>query len=288
MRIVSLIPSGTEIVASLGLAESLVGRTHECDYPPSVATTPVVTSSDISQSASSADIDRAVRESLKDDAGLYHVDVDAVVDLEPDLIITQTLCDVCAVSPTALQAAMDRFASKPTWIDLTPTTLEEVFDSILLVAAGVDRVHVGEVVIEQLRARVEAVEDRASRLKYRPLGMLLEWTDPPFAAGHWNPELMKFAGCQNAFGTRGERSEQIAWQDIARVDPEFIYVACCGFDADRGKHEVDDLEQHPVWNSLAAVKTNNVFVGDGSAHFNRPGPRLLDGLEHLVGCVESL
>ncbi len=282
MRIVSLLPSATEIVCALGLGDQLVGVTHECDYPSVVRDLPKVTRTLIPHDASSEAIDGLVRERLKTERALYSLDLPTLEQLRPDLIVTQALCDVCAVAESEVTAAAGRLPGQPKVVNLEPTCLEEVFECLQLVgsAAGVESM-AGEVVA-RLRHRVEQVANVGRDLTARPGVVVLEWIDPPFCSGHWTPELVRLAGGRELIGKEGQPSRTTPWQEIVDANPEVLVIACCGFDTERARRDLPILASYPGIERLACVRTGNVYVMDGNAYFNRPGPRLVDSLEILA------
>jgi iron complex transport system substrate-binding protein len=282
MRIVSLLPSATEIVCALGLEGQLVGVTHECDFPASVRALPRVTTTLIPHDATSREIDALVRERLKHQRALYSLDLPVLERLSPDLIVTQALCDVCAVAETEVAAAACSLPGRPPVVNLEPTTLDGVFDSLRIVgrAAGVEPRAAG--VMEELRRRVSAVANRSARVGRRPRVVLLEWLDPPFSCGHWSPELVALAGGVEVVGTPGARSRTLAWPEVAAARPEVVVVACCGFTVERTLDDLPALRDVLEWCGLPAVREGVTFVVDGSAYFSRPGPRLVDSLEILA------
>jgi len=285
MKIVSLLPSATEIVCSLGLRDQLVGVTHECDFPEGVRALPAVTRTLIPHDATSSEIDALVRERLKTEKALYSLDMETLQQMQPDLIVTQALCDVCAVAEHEVNAAACSLSGSPRVINLEPTRLQEVFDCIAEVGAAVGIEPKAREVIDGLKARVDAVIQRAKKLPHRPRVMLLEWIDPPFCAGHWSPELVEMAGGQELIGVAGERSTTVAWERIVEADPELLVIACCGFTPERAKQDLPILESYPAWSSLSCVRNDQVHFVDGSAYFSRPGPRLVDSLEVLGDLV---
>jgi len=282
MRIVTLLPSATEIVCELGLGSHLVGVTHECDYPPFVKSLPKVTQTLVPHDASSRDIDAMVRERLKKQRALYTLDMPTLERLAPDLIVTQALCDVCAVAEAEVTAAACSLPGTPRVVNLEPMRLSEVFDCIRLVGEASDVPRKAVEVIERLQRRVNAVAERTERIADRPKGVLLEWIDPPFCSGHWSPELVRLAGGTELVGSEGEASRTIAWELILEADPEWLMVACCGFDVPRTLQDLPLLAEYPAFRDLACVRSDRVFVTDGNAYFSRPGPRLVDSLEILA------
>jgi iron complex transport system substrate-binding protein len=285
MRIVSLLPSATEIVCQLGLAEELVGVTHECDFPPVVRSLPKVTKSLIATDASSREIDALVRERLKTERALYTLDMPTLERLRPNLIVTQALCDVCAVSEAEVRAAACSLPGTPRVINLEPTCLSDVFDCLQLVgkAAGCASRAADE--IARLHARVAAVEARSQSIAVRPRVVLLEWIDPPFSSGHWSPELVRLAGGEEALGTAGERSRTVDWPQVVEAAPEVLIIACCGFGVERTFADLPILQGYCGWSELPCVRSGRVYLVDGSAYFNRPGPRLVDSLEILANAL---
>ena len=286
-RIVSLLPSATEIVCALGLESRLVGVTHECDHPPAVRDLPKVTHTLIPVDASSAEIDALVRERLTKSRALYTLNLPVLESLRPDLIVTQALCDVCAVAEEEVRAAACRLPGQPAIVNLEPLTLADVFEAIRQVAdaAGVGG-HAHDVVAA-LHARVDAVVARAAaRPGPPPRVALLEWLDPPFSCGHWNPELVRLAGGIEVLGHEGQPSRTLRWDNVIASRPDVVVVACCGFDIDRTMQDVAGLADVDGWNELPAVRAGRVFVVDGSQYFSRPGPRLVDSLELLAHAID--
>jgi iron complex transport system substrate-binding protein len=282
MRIVSLLPSATEIVCALGLEDQLVGVTHECDYPDTVRRLPKVTTTLIPTAATSREIDTLVRERLQHQHALYSLDLPTFERLAPDLIVTQALCDVCAVAEAEVAEAACRLPGRPRVVNLEPTNLGEVFDSLLTVgrAAGIESQ--AERVVDELCHRTDAVMKRSDRLPHRPRVLLLEWLDPPFSCGHWSPELVFLAGGDEVIADAGDRSRTLTWREVAGTQPEVVVIACCGFTVERTLEDLPALRAIPEWRELSAVQEGRVFVVDGSAYFSRPGPRLVDSLEILA------
>jgi iron complex transport system substrate-binding protein len=287
LRIVSLLPSATEIVCALGLRSQLVGVTHECDYPEDVKALPKVTRTLIPPNASSGEIDRLVRERLKTGRALYSLDTDMLKQLAPDLIVTQSLCDVCAVADEEVRAAAQLLSVAPRIINLEPQCLADVFEAIRQVAAATNSVERGEQVVRNLTERVRTVERRvAARIQQPPRVALLEWLDPPFSSGHWNPELVRLAGGLEGLGREGERSQTLDWTAVIAWQPQVIVIACCGFTIERTLEDLPSVERVAGWRELPAVRNGRVYVVDGSQYFNRPGPRLVDSLETLAQTLD--
>ncbi|WDQ16884.1 cobalamin-binding protein [Rhodopirellula sp. P2] len=290
MNIISLLPSATEIVCALGLRDQLVGVTHECDFPPGVDSLPKVTRTLIPHDATSGEIDAMVRERLQTERALYSLDLPVVESLCPDLIVTQALCDVCAVAESEVNAAACSLPGRPRVVNLEPTSLSEMFDCITLVGEAANCPDRAEALIGSLQSRVDRVQQRTTELLSRPgvqvpRVMLLEWIDPPFSAGHWSPELVRLAGGHECVGESGERSVTTSWDRIRDADPDVLFIACCGFSVSRTLEDLPILRGYPGWSEMKCVREGRVYVVDGSAYFSRPGPRLVDSLEILANAL---
>ena len=291
MRIVSLLPSATEIVCAIGLGDELVGVTHECDWPPEVIGKPVVTRSvhDLAD-ASSRDIHRLVTASMHGGSSLYALDEAALAATEPDLILTQELCRVCAVSYREVNEVARAIDADITVVSLEPTSIEGILNTITTVGAMTEAEDDAIDLVESMRERLGVVEAAvaARREAGRPAIRIasLEWLDPPFAAGHWVPEQVRRAGGWDVLGAEGERSEETSWDALAEVDPEVIILMPCGF------HLAETVEEwertpRPTWfREMPAVRSGQVFAVDGSAYFSRPGPRVIDGIELLAEILD--
>jgi iron complex transport system substrate-binding protein len=279
------LPSATEILCLLGLRDSLVGVTHECDYPESVLSLPRVTRTSIPRDATSAQIDQMVRRRVGQNGALYQLDEGTLSTLRPDLMVTQTLCDVCAVDESAVRSAACAMPWGPKVVTLNPSSLQDVYCAIrnIALAAGVsDR---AESVIESLQDRAQRVTKQTRGLADRPTVVFLEWIDPLFCGGHWNPQLVEMAGGFEMLGIRGKPSTTIDWDSLRKANPDVLFIACCGFSERRAKDDLPILQQKPGWSDLKAVKNHRVCFADGSAYFNRPGPRLVDSLEILASAL---
>ncbi len=285
LRIVSLLPSATEIVCALGLEDQLVGVTHECDYPASVLALPKVTRTLIPTDASSSEIDALVRDRVGAQSALYSLDMAMLEQLAPDLIVTQALCDVCAVAEDEVRNAACLLPSGPRVVNLEPETLAEVLACIHDVGIATNHERNASEVVALLQERVDAVIARSSLMRERPRVALLEWLDPPFSTGHWNPELVRLAGGEDGLGRPGEKSVTLRWEQVVAWRPEVVVISCCGFTADRAMQEVGVLRDVEGWDDLPAVRDGRVFVTDGSSYFSRPGPRLVDSLELLAHVI---
>jgi len=287
MKIVSLLPSATEMICALGLEEQLVGVTHECDYPSAVRKLPKVTCTTIPTDASSAEIDQMVRQQLQTSQALYTLDMPTLERLQPDLIVTQALCDVCAVAEHEVKAAACALPGGPRVINLEPQTLEQVYEAIEQVAEAAGVPQRAEPVIAGLKARVDGVVTRASNMSPQPRVAFLEWLDPPFSCGHWNPQLVRLAGGVEGLGQEGEPSRTLQWNEVMAWRPQVIVIACCGFDVERTMQDVARLAEVSGWSDLPAVRGGRVYVTSGSDYFNRPGPRLVDSLEILAHALDA-
>lgn len=285
-RIVSLISSATEMLFLLGLGKQVVGVSHECDYPPEIAGLPRLTRSLVDASATSRAIDDQVREFAGGQQALYAIDVEGLARLEPDLIITQAQCDVCAVRYDDVVSAVQSTPALKTAeiLALNPLRLADVLDDIRRIAAAADCPARADAVIAALDERVGQVRDVTSQLAdgERPRVALLEWIDPPMLAGNWTPQLATWAGGVDGLPADARHSSYATWREIAAFDPEVIVIMPCGFNVERAIVEAQVLAGQPEWRGLAAVRSGRVFAADGNAYFNRSGPRLVDSLEILA------
>jgi iron complex transport system substrate-binding protein len=282
-RIISLIPSATEIVASLGLADAIVGKSHECDYPPEVQNLPICTQPKFEPEGSSGQIHERVAEILQSALSVYEVQIETLEELQPSHIITQAQCEVCACSLTDVEAAVSQLVgSKPQIISLQPNKLEEVWRDIEQVAAvfEVD----SQPLLSHLNKRVRACTEKTNILAEtsRPTVACIEWIEPLMAAGNWVPELVSLAGGEALFGFEGQHSRWLPWETLLDANPEVIIFMPCGFDLEKTRRDVVQFAQNSQWKSLQAVQNGKVYLTDGSAYFNRPGPRLVDSLEILA------
>ena len=283
MKICSLLPSSTEIVFALGLGGSLVGVTHECDYPAETAGIPSVTSSVVNgESMSGKDIHDAITGLVHGGSSIYNLDQDLLDRASPDLILTQELCDVCAVSYEQVEAAASMLQCDTRVLSLEPNTVGEILDTIRVVGGMAGVQERAEEVIGRLRSRVERVERIASQAKSKPRVLCMEWLDPVFVGGHWVPEMVAMAGGEDELGIAGKPSFQVDWQRISEYNPDLIVAMPCGFSAGRTMMEMEKTVFPDEWHGLDAVKKGEVYVVDGSSYFNRPGPRVVDGLEILA------
>jgi iron complex transport system substrate-binding protein len=286
MRICSLLPSATEILYALGLGDSVVGITHECDYPPEVRNKRVVVTSGLPHTNDPAEIDRLVREFTARGESVYRVDAEALRDLDPDLIVTQDLCHVCAASPDDLASALAILPRTPHVLTLNPRTLDDVWNDVGKVGATTGRDSAAEALVFQLSEKVAAVKRAVDHVLQngatRPRVLFLEWLDPPFCGGHWVPEMISIAGGEDVLGKPGQPSFTLAWGEIASAQPEVILVGPCGNNLQQASEEFSRMALPDVWNCLPAVQQGRVFITDANSYFSRPGPRLADGVAILA------
>jgi iron complex transport system substrate-binding protein len=278
VRIASLLPSATEIVCALGLEESLVAVTHECDYPKSVKTKPVVTRSVLDGTGDSAQIDRHIRELVHQGSSIYTLDVDRLATLHPDVILTQELCEVCAVSYPVVERAARRSSTPMQLVSLEPQQLEDVFEHIRLVGRLADRGTEAERVVSDLERRLLRVQQRVRNQPVRPV-VILEWIHPPFNAGHWTPGLVEMAGGRDLLGIPGRSAHPIEWRAVIESRPDVLVVSACGLSLDRSLAETEAAL------SVIGPIAGEIWVVDGNAFFSRPGPRLVDSVEILAGIL---
>ena len=286
MRVCSLLPGATEIAFALGLGDDVVGVTHECDYPAAARQKPVVVCSLIeSHRMTSLEIDRWVSERLRSNKSLYIIDEERLREAAPDVILTQGLCDVCAIDYDEVVTASETLAKKPKIVSLTPNRLTDILDDVARVGEATGQHHKAEQVIRELEQRISAVRNRAAQLSARPRVACLEWFDPIYAAGHWVPEMVELAGGRDVLGQKGEPSTKIDWHKVVEVAPDVIVLMPCGFDVSQTLRGAPVLKLLEGWRDLPAVKAGNVFAANGHAFFSRPGPRLIDGLELLAHII---
>ncbi|MGH9663586.1 MAG: cobalamin-binding protein [Bryobacteraceae bacterium] len=286
MRIVSLIASATEIVHALGLGEFQVGRSHECDYPPAVASLPVCTAPKFPVEGSSRDIDTRVKATLQDAAAVYDVFEDVLERLQPTHIVTQTQCEVCAVSLRDVERALsEHYASRPAVVALEPNSLASIWDDIARVAAACGVAERGEELIQALKMRMREIVQQVPRSAARPRVACIEWLEPLMAAGNWVPELVQMLGAENLFGEAGRQSPGMTWQELAASDADVIAAMPCGFDLKRTREEMYWLTRREGWDGLRAVRGGRVYIADGNQYLNRPGPRIVESLRILAETI---
>jgi iron complex transport system substrate-binding protein len=282
MRIVSLLPSSTEIVCALGLQADLVGRSHECDYPAGIETLPALTAPRFDPTGSSLEVDQRVKEALKEATSVYTIDSELLGQLAPDVVITQTQCEVCAVSYAEVERVVcDQLHSSAAIVALEPNFLADVFGDIRRVADAVGIPDRGASLVAEIQTRMQLIVDQTARVA-RPRVATLEWVDPLMSAGNWVPELVEMAGGTNLFGEAGVHSPWLQWDELQAADPDMLLILPCGYDIAKAREELEVLQNRPEWNKLRAVQNNHVYVTDGNQYFNRPGPRLAESLEILA------
>jgi iron complex transport system substrate-binding protein len=279
MRIVSLVPSATEMLFALGLGADLIAVTHECDYPAAARELPKVTRDVLPPGLSSAQIDAAVKERTMAGQSIYELDTNLLRDLRPDLIVTQALCSVCAVSYDDVRAIADELDSRPRVISLDPHTVGEVLGDARTLAQATDRKDAAVELVRGASARIDRIR-LAVRGARRPRVVALEWLDPPFAAGHWTPQLIEYAGGEDVLGFPGEHSEERSWREVEAAQPDIVIVMPCGYDAEIAYREAEMHREQ-----LAALGAGEVVAVDAASYFSRPGPRIVDGLELLAHII---
>ena len=285
-RIISLIASATEIVSALGFEDQLVGRSHECDYPPTVKTLPQCTTPKFNVEGSSCQIDQRVKALVEDALSVYRVDSRLLEELQPTHIITQSQCEVCAVSLKDVELAVcELTTSNPMIVSLEPNSLGDVWEDIQRVGDALEASDRGQQLVDKLESRMDEVIQRTHWLATNPTVACIEWIDPLMAAGNWMPELVAMAGGRNLFGESGKHSPWMTWKDLVAADPDILFVSPCGFDVERTLQEMGLLNTMQEWKSINAVKTGRVYVADGNQYFHRPGPRLAESLEILAEII---
>jgi iron complex transport system substrate-binding protein len=280
MRIVSLVPSATEILFALGLDDEVIAVTHECDHPPAARELPTVTRDVLPHDLTAGQIDAAVRARTDQGEAIYELDREALHELRPDLIVTQALCAVCAVSFDDVRAIAEEIETRPHVISLDPRTLGEVLGDVRTLAEATDRRDAGVALVQDAAARIDRVR-LAVRDRRRPRVAALEWLDPVYVAGHWTPQLIDYAGGLDVLGMPGEHSERRSWEEVAAAEPDIVVVMPCGYDAERAHAEAVQYADR-----LAALGAGEVVAVDAAAYFSRPGPRLIDGLELLARLLQ--
>ena len=293
MRIISLIASATEIVCALGLKDSLVGRSHECNYPPEVRSLPVCTEPGFDPEGSSHEIDQRVKSALQkasatDALGVYRVFPERLRELQPTHILTQTRCEVCAVSLGDVERAVAEITGfDATIVSLQPQCLAHFWQDLCRAASALGVTGAGVSLVAELQTRMQEIESQTRALKSRPTVACIEWADPLMAAGQWMPELVHMAGGDDVLGAAGKHSPWVQFDDLAAKDPDVILVSPCGFDIARTRQDIPILESLPGWQDLQAVNTGRVYLADGNQYFHRPGPRLVESLEILAEVLHS-
>ena len=288
MRVVSLLPSATELLCAIpGGTELLVGRSHECDWPATVQHVPILTAQRTTETTSAA-IDAEVRATLHTNDSLYTLDRDALIELRPDVIITQDLCNVCSIDLQAVQRVAHELPNRPEVLSLNPRNIEQVFDDLLRIGAACGLESESQQTVVELRARWWSARDHVNQLVSGPVTLLIEWMDPLFIAGHWTPELIDQAGGRHVLNSTGADSTTITPDELVAAAPERLIISPCGYDLPAIERELSILTDSPWWNQLPAVRSGQVVMVDGSAWFNRPGPRLVDAFLWLVAWINDL
>ena len=288
MRIVSLLPSATEILFALGLGDNVVGVSHECDFPPAARTKQVVIRSRVKKDATAAEIDAQVRDFVSRGESLYAVDADLLEQLKPDLILTQDLCHVCAASPDDLASALARFSYPPEVLTLNPLDLGDVWRDILWVGEETGRVEEAEHLLEKVGEQLESVERAVAKIEHHPRVAFLEWLDPFYVGGHWVPEMLERAGGIDLFGLPRKPTFRVTLQDIIESIPDVILVSPCGYSAEQARNEYRNMPLPDQWSVTPAVHNNRVYALEANGYFSRPGPRLANGIEILAKALHPM
>jgi iron complex transport system substrate-binding protein len=286
MRICSLLPSATEILFALGLGDEVAGVSHECDFPPEAKSKPVLIKSRISHTESAAAIDRQVREFLEKGESLYSVDFELLCSIEPDIIVTQDLCHVCAATPDDLGAALAHLRRQPRVVTLNPHSLADVFADIRAVGEATGRSEQADALVAEFERDIASVEKSVAGLD-RPRVLCLEWLDPPYVAGHWVPEMVERAGGVDVLGQAGKPSYRVDWETVIATQPEVVVIMPCGYSLAAAEAEFRNLPLPHGWKDLPAVRDGRVFVVEASGYFSRPGPRLAAGMGILAAAIHA-
>jgi iron complex transport system substrate-binding protein len=285
-RIVSLVPAATEIAAALGLMDDVVGVSHECDFPAEASHRPPVTHCPAHHAGlTSKEVDRWVRRALRENGTIYTIDEHLLRELRPDILLTQKLCDVCAVGYGTVARLAATLPGSPEVVNLEPASLAEILSDIRRVADVCGVSTRGDDLVARLSARIERVREQTASITLRPCCFLMEWVDPPFSSGHWGPELVEIAGGNDPLGRKHRPSVQIAWQQVLDARPEIVVLALCGYDLDQARRDYQLLKSFPDFNTLPAARDGRIYLVNASAYFARPGPRIVDSLEILAGIL---
>ena len=286
MRICSLLPSATEVIVSLGLSDELVGISHECDYPPSIRNVPIMVEPMIPpHGLASVDIDRHVRQLVASGQRLYRLNDHLLRQAQPDLIVSQDLCHVCAVTPDQLRDALCSMPRQPTVLTLNPSTVLDVINDVVRIGDAAGRSAEGHRLASHLRDRLEAVRTRIQTISHRPRVVCIEWLSPLYVAGHWVPEMVQLAGGQDALAQPGSPSRVVTWDEVLAAAPDVLIVMPCGFSVERTHSELFQMMQQPGQWRLSPDLVQHTFLVDASSYFSRPGPRLIDGIELLAALL---
>ncbi len=296
MRIISLLASATEMIAALGSLDQMVGRSHECDYPPQVLNLPVVSTVQIDTNTTSAQIDAQVKELAQENhepqdpalkaLSIYSLDIDMLQTLRPDIIFTQTQCEVCAVSERdVIQAIAQLTGLQPLVVSLSPYRLQDVWEDMVRVGRALGKREHAQVLVEQYQDRLNSLAARTTTFNNKPKVAIFEWLDPLMGAGNWTPELVTCAGGQHIFGEIGQHTPWVTWEELQAADPDVIILSPCGYTLERAIQDVPILQKHPVWASLQAVQNGRIYAIDGNQYLNRSGPRLVESAELIARAI---
>ena len=286
MRICSFLPSNTEILFMLGLGPNIVGVTHECDYPPDALQIPNVVNSFVKpKELSSPEIDRVIKENREAGKSTYFVDLENLRAARPDIIITQELCEVCAVTGNETVDAIKSLDYTPEIISLYPRGLDDILQTIITIGEATETLKKAEEIVAGLRERIQSVKDKFKDERDCPRVFTLEWLDPPFAAGHWVPEMVEIAGGEAGIIKAHEPSREITWEEVEEFAPQISVVMVCGYDAYQTIDEIDSITSNSLWHRTPASKKGHVYITDANSYFSRPGPRIVDGLEILAKII---
>ena len=288
MRIVSLLPSATEILFALGLGDHVVGVSHECDFPPAALTKQVVIQSRVKKDATPAEIDAQVRDFVSRGESLYAVDAELLEDLKPDLILTQDLCHVCAATPDDLATALSRFVYPPEVLALNPLDLGDVWRDILWVGEETGRLEEAEHLLEKIGGQLESVERAVAKIEHHPRVAFLEWLDPFYVGGHWVPEMIERAGGIDLFGLPRKATFRVTLQDVVESIPDVMLISPCGYSAEQARDEYRNMPFLEQWSATPAVRNNRVYALEANGYFSRPGPRLATGIEILAKALHPM
>lgn len=285
-KIVSFLPSATEMACALGLFDQLVGITHECDYPPAIKGKPVVVRNALPiEKMSQSEIDVAVTERMRDGRSLYQVDEKLLQELAPDLILTQDLCQVCAPSGNEVSQVLELLPKKPQILWLTPNSLEQIFANVRELGEATDRAKEAEELVHRARARLEGIAAVTRNLTHRPRVFCMEWLDPVYGSGHWMPEMVRLAGGVDSLSREGSDSVRIPWDQVLEWQPEVLIITPCGFTLEQVIEQSRQLFAYPGWSNVPAVRQGRVYAVDANSYFARPGPRVVDGTELLAHLI---
>ena len=285
-RIVSLLPAATEICGALGLIDNVVGVSHECDFPVEANEKPRVTHCPVHKAGlTSREVDDWVRRALHQNGTIYRIDEPLLRELRPDVILTQKLCDVCAVGYGTVAKLAETLPGPPQVVNLEPSSLSDIIENIRRVAEKCGVIERANNLVADLSRRVETVRERAARLRARPRCFLMEWVDPPFCSGHWGPELVEIAGGIDPLGRKHQPSVEIKREAVLNMKPQVIVLALCGYNVERARRDYDILKRFPEFDSLPAARDGRIHIVDAGAYFSRPGPRIVDSVEILAGIL---